>query len=70
MSCGPLSVVVLDVEIEGGVAESVSEFDVGPAKRRRRGSWGVSKGGASFYGLVSEVVRIRGTAWHQSQHVT
>lgn len=29
--CGPLSVVVLGVEIEGGVAESVGVFDVGSA---------------------------------------
>ena len=50
--CGPLSFVVLTAEIEGGVAESVGVFDVGPKRRRRRGSRGGSKGGAWFYGQV------------------
>lgn len=67
--CGSFSVVVLDVETEGGVAGCANGFDGGPAGWRRRGSWNVSKGGAWFYG----VVRSYGygeTAWHQSQHVT
>ena len=68
--CGSLGVVVLAVEIEGGAAESVGAFDVGPARRRRRGSWGVSKGGAWFYGQV----RLRGfgdsVAPESTRHVT
>ena len=45
--CGPLTVVSA-VEIKSGVGA----FDASPARRRRRGSQGGSKGGAWFYGQV------------------
>ena len=50
--CGPSTVVSSDVKIDDGVAKSADEFDVGTARRRGRELWDVSKGGASFYGLV------------------
>ena len=58
------------LEIEGGVAESVGAFDVGPARRRRRGSWGGSKGGAWFYGQVRLRGFGNGVAHESTRHVT